>query len=660
MALGKKSMQLVFEVEAKKAKKDIEDVGSGLKKVGTGGKVAAGGVNMLSKGFMGIGVAIKAAGIGLFISLLAQLTGMFGQNQKTADTFSRIMIKLQPVFKAIGSVIEMVASALEYMVDLFNDAVGWIGDLIGVSDDAGDSTEDFAEDIVSLRNEVKLLNAELALTQLQYQQQAEQQRQLRDDTSKTIDERIRANERLGKVLEEQAEEERRMALKALDLAEKELKLEYNVENQAAIIDAKVKLAEIDERITGQRSEQLTNLNSLEQERIDLENEALEKRQEKLDEYLKLQNQDLKVKEEIRHSITEQLSTAKDAHTQMMQMLKEELAAQIKLLKAEEERRLIDIEQSLKNTEKMIDTTKKISVMNINVMGEAMGTFLDETGMLQDGANAQMLAAQEKAKQSILDLELEYSELMSDASSSWLTTEADLIAQAKEKLDRHFEEAKDKEIRETKEKYDELFGAAENDAERMVLLEEEKNEKLKEIDERYKAEEEERAKKTMNFMMDMAKKAMKEKIKIDKRQADAEKKGAMDSLKLGMGLAEKGTAAYKALASTETIISTYAGATRAFKDVPSPWNFIQAGLIIATGMKNLAEINKTKVEGGGTETMTDTISDGGGIGGDMGGGVPGITFGDAGIDVPPVQAYVVETDISNAQALQSELDLQSTL
>ena len=660
MALGKKSMQLVFEVEAKKAKKDIEDVGSGLKKVGTGGKVAAGGMNMLSKGFMGIGVAIKAAGIGLFISLLAQLTGMFGQNQKTADTFSRIMIKLQPVFKAIGSVIEMVASALEYMVDLFNDAVGWIGDLIGVSDDAGDSTEDFAGDIVALRNEVKLLNAELALTQLQYQQQAEQQRQLRDDTSRTIDERIRANERLGKVLENQAEEERRMALKALDLAEKELKLEYNVENQAAIIDAKVKLAEIDERITGQRSEQLTNLNSLEQERIDLENEALEKRQEKLDEYLKLQNQDLKVREEIRHSITEQLSTAKDAHTQMMQMLKEELAAQIKLLKAEEERRLIDIEQSLKSTEGIIDATKKIGAMNINVMGNAMEMFLEDTGLLQDSANAEMLRAQEKAKQSILDLELEYSELMSDASSSWLTTEANLIAQAKEKLDRHFENAKEKEIRETKEKYEELFGAAENDAERMVLLEEEKNEKLKEIDERYKAEEEERAKKTMNFMMDMAKKAMKDKIKIDQLQAEAEKKGAMDSLKMGMGLAKKGTAAYKALASAETVISTYAGATRAFKDVPSPWNFIQAGLIIATGMKNLAEINKTKVEGGGTETMTDTISDGGGIGGDMGGSVPGITFGDAGIDVPPVQAYVVETDISNAQALQSELDLQSTL
>ena len=43
-----------------------------------------------------------------------------------------------------------------------------------------------------------------------------------------------------------------------------------------------------------------------------------------------------------------------------------------------------------------------------------------------------------------------------------------------------------------------------------------------------------------------------------------------------------------------------------------------------------------------------------------GGVPQITFGAAGSEQAPVQAYVVETDISNAQALQSELDLQSSL
>ena len=37
-----------------------------------------------------------------------------------------------------------------------------------------------------------------------------------------------------------------------------------------------------------------------------------------------------------------------------------------------------------------------------------------------------------------------------------------------------------------------------------------------------------------------------------------------------------------------------------------------------------------------------------------------SFGAIGTDAPPIQAFVVESDVSNAQALQSELDLQGTL
>ena len=65
-------------------------------------------------------------------------------------------------------------------------------------------------------------------------------------------------------------------------------------------------------------------------------------------------------------------------------------------------------------------------------------------------------------------------------------------------------------------------------------------------------------------------------------------------------------------------------------------------------------------GKGGQSMGN-IDMGSGVNPDMGGDVPTLpTFGAAGSDVPPVQAFVIETDISNAQALQSELDLQSTL
>ena len=67
---------------------------------------------------------------------------------------------------------------------------------------------DNAKEITELTNKVKLAEAEQRKIQLTYQRDAELQRQLRDDTSASIDDRIAANEKLGRVLEEQFEKEK--------------------------------------------------------------------------------------------------------------------------------------------------------------------------------------------------------------------------------------------------------------------------------------------------------------------------------------------------------------------------------------------------------------------------------------------------------------------
>ena len=280
--IGKQFIDLFFRVETKEAQKDIDNVGDGLDNIGKKGRIASGGLKLIGNGFKFIGGAIKAAGIGLLVGLLAQLTGVFQSNQKVADTFGRIMLKLKPIFDVIGDVLAFVVGLLETLIDLFSGAINFIGNLIGVTDGYASSTADLADEIVRLRNEQKLMNAELELTKLQYQREAELQRQIRDDTSKTMEERIEANEQLGKILQEQFEEEREMALVGLDLAQKELELEQdNIDLQVAVIEAKTRLAEIDERITGQRSEQLVNLTSLEQERADKQTEHSERIQKEL-------------------------------------------------------------------------------------------------------------------------------------------------------------------------------------------------------------------------------------------------------------------------------------------------------------------------------------------------------------------------------------------
>ena len=144
----------------------------------------------------------------------------------------------------------------------------------------------YARALTKLRNEVKLAEANQRMLQLTYQKEAEIQRQIRDDISLTFEERIAANEKLGKILDEQFEKEKALAQKKIDLAQLELSQNKgNIDLQVALINAKTEMADLDERITGQRSEQLTNLKALEkeqadaiQEQIDLKNEQLAKEQ----------------------------------------------------------------------------------------------------------------------------------------------------------------------------------------------------------------------------------------------------------------------------------------------------------------------------------------------------------------------------------------------
>jgi hypothetical protein len=135
---------------------------------------------------------------------------------------------------------------------------------------AGTAAFDTATRIQELTNEVKLAEAQQQLLLFQYQREAELQRQIRDDVSKTIEERQEANIRLGGILDEQATEEKKLFDKRKELAVLELSInEESIDAQVGVINAEKELADLRERITGQRSEQLTNANSLIAENVAL-------------------------------------------------------------------------------------------------------------------------------------------------------------------------------------------------------------------------------------------------------------------------------------------------------------------------------------------------------------------------------------------------------
>jgi hypothetical protein len=167
--------------------------------------------------------------------------------------------------------------------------VGFVNDISSATQAAVDQ----AKALVNLRNEVALLEARQRGLILEYQNEAEIQRQIRDDISLTIAERLSANEELGRILDEQAEKEEAIAQKRLQLARAELALNSSsIELQVALIDAETELADVRERINGQRSEQLTNQIALERELADLQKQiGLEK----------LEDQELEIQEFLDHA-----------------------------------------------------------------------------------------------------------------------------------------------------------------------------------------------------------------------------------------------------------------------------------------------------------------------------------------------------------------------
>ena len=103
-----------------------------------------------------------------------------------------------------------------------------------------------------------------------YDRQAEKLRQVRDDETLTIEQRKKANEELGAVLDEQERVMLENAQKVVDAKARQLALDKdNIEFQKEYIQATNELAGIEAQVDGFRSEYKMNQNALDREAIDL-------------------------------------------------------------------------------------------------------------------------------------------------------------------------------------------------------------------------------------------------------------------------------------------------------------------------------------------------------------------------------------------------------
>jgi hypothetical protein len=218
--------------------------------------------------------------------------------------------------KAIFKGIDAIASGLELLG--FEEQAAALRKFNIEVQESSVQAKELADAEAFLRNEQR----KSGKIQKDYQREAEKLRQIRDDESKSIQERVAANEELGKTLKKQLEEELRIA--QLNLEVNNIRIEQEGRTQEALdaqAEALEAIADIRERITGQESEQLTN-------RVQLQKDAAQQQKEIADKAIAEQEAQLQLfiqqQGHRKKTLEEQLKVAEDVYKKEVDILKANL------------------------------------------------------------------------------------------------------------------------------------------------------------------------------------------------------------------------------------------------------------------------------------------------------------------------------------------------
>ena len=245
----------------------------------------------------------------------------------TLDMLGYLATAFKQVFEGdFDGAMESAKMAGKEYVDVLTGIDGSVDKVASTISKAANGIADYAKSTLdAAKSNVDLTkSAEVAAVMQQgliekYDRQAELQRQIRDDESKSIEERISANVELGRILDEQETSMLELADLQLAAAQAQYDKNANQENYIALLEAQNEKEAVQAQIAGFRSEQLTNINSLERERVDLIKEERENdleyfaeeadRKAKEDEdKKKAHEEELKQKEEIRQATLNNLDT----------------------------------------------------------------------------------------------------------------------------------------------------------------------------------------------------------------------------------------------------------------------------------------------------------------------------------------------------------------
>lgn len=217
------------------------------------------------------------------------------------DTLGFLASAVKKVFEGdFTGALKDVKNAGKEAVDVMTGVPDTFDKIVEVAPSVVKGITDYTKSTVKAAQETTELNRAAAIGIAQNQiileqkdREAEKLRQVRDDETKTIAERIEANEKLAKVLDEQEKLMLANADAVIAAAKAQFDKNDNDENQIALLEAQAEKEGILAQIEGFRSEQLINRNSLRQEGNDLLEEEAEQEKEnaKLKAELKAQERE---------------------------------------------------------------------------------------------------------------------------------------------------------------------------------------------------------------------------------------------------------------------------------------------------------------------------------------------------------------------------------
>jgi len=235
------------------------------------------GLKNVIGGLLKLGITpLKAAFFGIKLVIdevrLAWEQSLFGDDDpKTIKELTKRIEETKTSLKKVGTdAIEsgkQVVSNLGKAANEIGSVVG--GTIDGVSKISIAGAYEQAKANIQLQNTAKLAEANQARLVEQYDRQAEKLRQVRDEERNSIQDRIKANNQLKQVLENQEAAMIGQANAQIAAAQSTLSQNNNIENQVALTNALANREGVLAQIEGLRSEQKANDLALNKELIDL-------------------------------------------------------------------------------------------------------------------------------------------------------------------------------------------------------------------------------------------------------------------------------------------------------------------------------------------------------------------------------------------------------